>query len=137
MRSFIVPGLVLGLAACTLADYNTVISDIAVLDQMLSGLDNNTLALIPGVAGVPYALQIEVDSVNVDMSIITATRDANASAPFGEPGSINVAQAILNLQPMIKKTLSDVSAKNATFGDLGPIVLSSLYREFRRSNIST
>lgn len=129
MKTFFTATLSLAFAACTLADYNTVVADINTVADFISILDNDTLAVVSGVAGVPFALQVEVDALNLDNAIVTATRDANASPAFGEPGSLTVAASVISLTSKVQKVLQDVTAQKATFGELSPIVLSSLYRE--------
>ncbi|KAG4431937.1 hypothetical protein IFR05_012582 [Cadophora sp. M221] len=129
MRRFFTTTLALSFALSTAAaDYNTVIADINTVSNLVIILDNDTNAVLPGVAGVPFALQVEVDAVNLDNAILAATRDANASPPFGEPGSLSVSGAIINLTSKVQKALSDVTARREAFGELSPIVLSSLYQ---------
>ncbi|PVH73524.1 hypothetical protein DL98DRAFT_431165 [Cadophora sp. DSE1049] len=128
MKTFFSAALALSLAALSVADYNTVISDITNVGSLISILDNDALAVVPGVAGVPFALQVEVDAVNLDNAIIAAKRDADASEPFGEPGSLQVSAAILNLTSKVQKSLADVTSQKSAFGELSPIVLSSLYQ---------
>lgn len=134
MKSFFTAGLALTFAACAVADYQTVINSINSLGDQITILDNDTLAVIGGVAGVPYALQVEVDAVNVDNSLNSATKAANASPAFGV-GSFPVAASVISLSQKVQKTLQDVTNKKATFGDLSPIVLSSLYRKSSLSSL--
>ncbi|KAL5326517.1 hypothetical protein ACEPPN_004203 [Leptodophora sp. 'Broadleaf-Isolate-01'] len=128
MRNFFTASLTLSFALSAAADYNTVITDINNVGNLITILDNDTKAVLPGVAGVPFALQVEVDAVNLDNAILAAARDATASPPFGEPGSLSVSGAVINLTSKVQKALSDLTAQQNGFGELGPIVLSSLYQ---------
>jgi hypothetical protein len=125
---FIYSTLSLTLVAFAVADYNTVNDDITTLSNALNTLSTDNDAVVPGVAGVPFALQVQVDAVSIHNIIQQATRDANSSPPFGSDGSASVATSIINLEPHVQSSLQDVSSKSTTFGDLGPIVLSSLYQ---------
>ncbi|KAH7360929.1 hydrophobic surface binding protein A-domain-containing protein [Rhexocercosporidium sp. MPI-PUGE-AT-0058] len=128
MKNFFTASLAFLFALSAAADYNTVITDITTVGNLITVLDNDTLAVVPGVAGVPFALQVEVDAVNLDNAILAATRDVDASAPFGEPGSLSVSGAVINLTSKVQKALADVTAQKDAFGELSPIVLSSLYQ---------
>lgn len=107
------------------ADYNTVLGDIDNISTLLTTLTDDVKAVTPGIPGLPYALQVQVDAVNLDKRIQTGAADANASEPFGG-GSLQVGLALINLKPEIESSLKQIGDKNETFGELGVIVLASL-----------
>jgi hypothetical protein len=115
----------LALPVTVLADYNTVLSDIKNISTLLTTLTDDVKAVVPGIPGLPYALQVQVDAKNLDKRIQTGAADANASEPFGD-GSLQVGLALINLKPEIESSLKQIEGKNETFGELGVIVLSSL-----------
>lgn len=121
-------GVALILATYAAADYTTVNYDIGNISSLLTTLDTDTKAVAPGVAGLPAALQVELDAVALDARIVLATEDAQASDAFGSSGSLTIGLSLIELEPKITQTLQDVAAQNATFGQLGIIVLSSLYQ---------
>lgn len=121
--------LALSFAASTLAvDYTTVNNDIANITTLLTTLTTDANAIAPGIEGLPAALQLEVDATNLHNRILTSIDDANASTAFGTGGSLTIGLSFIALEPKIVSTLTAVAAKNVTLGDLGIIVLSSLYR---------
>lgn len=115
----------LALPVTVLADYNTVLNDIKNISTLLTTLTDDVKAVVPGIPGLPYALQVQVDATNLDKRIQTGAANANASEPFGD-GSLQVGLALINLKPEIESSLKQIGDKNETFGELGVIVLSSL-----------
>lgn len=87
-----------------------------------------------GLLGVSSGLQVQVDAVNIYNKLKSATADANASPAFGEPGSQQVFSALQTVLGTTQTALTDTSAKNTTFDELGPIVLASLY-QLRQSSL--
>ena len=114
--------------ALVFADYQTVNNDIGNISTLITTLDNDAKAVTSGVAGLPGALQVEVDAVALDKSILTGLNDAQSSDAFGTTGSLTIGLSLIALAPKITQTLKDVAAQNETFGELGIIVLSSLYQ---------
>jgi hypothetical protein len=122
-------GLAVAFATRTLAvDYNTVNGDIGNITNLLATLDTDAKAIVSGVEGLPVALQLEVDAVKLHDQIVASINDANVSPAFGSGGSLAIGLSFIELEPKIVSTLADVAAKNVTIGDLGIIVLSSLYQ---------
>lgn len=121
--------LALAFAACTLAvDYNTVNDDISNISNLLGSLSTDAKAIVAGVNGLPTALDLQVDAVNLHTSILTSIDHANALPKFGTVGSLSIGVSFIALAPKIVSTLQVVAGKNATLGDLGVVVLSSLYQ---------
>jgi hypothetical protein len=115
-------------SASVFADYQTVNYDIGNISTFITTLDKDTKAVTSGVTGLPAALQVEVDAVALDQRILAGLSDAQTSDAFGSFGSLIIGVSLINLAPKIAQTLQDVAAQNETFGELGVIVLSSLYQ---------
>jgi hypothetical protein len=113
--------------AALAADYTTVRQDIANISTLLDELDADANAVAPGIAGLPRALQVQVDAVNLHKRILSGGDNAEASPPFGG-GSLSVGLDLIQLEPKISDTLQGIVDKNDAFGELGIIVLSSLYQ---------
>lgn len=112
---------------CVLADYKTVLTDIKTISKGLTTLDTSVQNMLPGIPGLPFALKIQVDAVNLDKHLLTGVKNAQASSAFGGGGSLEVGLQLIALKPKITSTLDQLSAKNTTFDELGIIVLASLY----------
>ncbi len=110
------------------ADYKTVHADIGQLTSLLDVLDQDAKAVAPGAAGLPRALQLEVDAVDIHKAILKATADTNASPSFGAIGSLTISADFLALSPKIKTSIGSLAAKQSALADLGLVVLSSLYQ---------
>ncbi|KZZ94308.1 Cell wall galactomannoprotein [Moelleriella libera RCEF 2490] len=119
--------LVLAVAVAYAADAQTVRDDVAKLNTLLKTLSSDVKLVKAGSLGIAQALQVEVDAVNIHKLLITAYNDAKASPPFGS-SSFGVGLDFLKLEPQVKQTLRDVSSQKDVFGELGIIVLSSLYQ---------
>lgn len=109
------------------ADYNTVRQDLASILDLLAELDNSNAAVFGGPASIPFALQVQVDAVAIHKKLLTATDNANASPPFGI-GSLAVSADFIGAQPKISAVLDNLRGKRNDYGDLGVIVLYSLYQ---------
>lgn len=114
--------------ASVAADAAAVQTQIAVIGNYTSLLRSDVNNYNGSIPGLPWALQVQEDAVNLYRQIEQGTSLANASANFGEPGSLNVASALLSITGTVKGTLNDTAAKASTFADLGPLVLGSLYQ---------
>ncbi|KAF2165862.1 hypothetical protein M409DRAFT_55242 [Zasmidium cellare ATCC 36951] len=110
------------------ADAAAVQTQIAVIGNYTSLLRSDVNNYNGSTPGLPWALQVQQDAVNLYRQIEQGTTLAKASGNFGEPGSFNVAAALLSITGTVKGTLSDTAAKAPTFDDLGPLVLGSLYQ---------
>lgn len=119
--------LVLAVAVVYAADAQTVRDDVAKLNTLLRTLSSDVKLVKAGSLGIAQALQVEVDAVNIHKLLVTAYNDAKASPPFGS-SSFGVGLDFLKLEPQVKQTLRDVSSQKDVFGELGIIVLSSLYQ---------
>lgn len=118
----------LAFAASVLAvDSGTVRDDLASIKTLLETLQRDSDAVVSGIPGLPRALQVQVDAVGVDEQLLVATENARESPPFGS-GSLNVGLDLIRLEPTIGETLQTIRDKKNDFGELGVIVLSSLYQ---------
>ncbi|KAL1959458.1 hypothetical protein VTO42DRAFT_1903 [Malbranchea cinnamomea] len=127
MRLF-VPLCLLFAAGTFAADYKTVLDDLDKLDASLTTLSNDVKDVVSGVPGLPIALQVQVDAVNLDKVLLRAIENVNASPDFGIIGSPSVSLKLVALAPKITSTIGAVGGKSKEFGDFGPIVLASLYQ---------
>ncbi|KAK4494518.1 hypothetical protein PRZ48_014816 [Zasmidium cellare] len=110
------------------ADAAAVQAQIAVIGNYTTLLQSDVNNFNGSIPGLPWALQVQQDAVNLYRQVEQGTSLANASSNFGEPGSLNVASALLGITGKVKDSLNAVAAKASTFDDLGPLVLGSLYQ---------
>lgn len=123
--SFVIASASIVLVAADAAAVQTQIEVIGNYTTLLRSDVNNYNSSIQG---LPWALQVQQDAVNLYRQIEQGTAMAQASGPFGEPGSSNVASSLLNITGTVKRTLDETAAKSTTFEDLVPLVLGSLYQ---------
>lgn len=109
------------------ADYNTVKADLATILGLLQTMNEDVAHVFSGPEILPYALQVQFDAVGIHEQLLTAHDNAKASPAFGS-GSFSVGLDLINAQPKISDTLESIQDKEEEFGDLGIIVLSSLYQ---------
>ncbi|GAB0137021.1 hypothetical protein EsDP_00005304 [Epichloe bromicola] len=114
-------------AIVSASDAQTVRGDIAKLSSLMENLGADTKLVKPGSLGIAQALQVESDAVDVHKLLVKAADDANASPPFGS-SSFSIGLDFIQLQPKVKKTLEGTAAQKDAFGELGLVVLSSLYQ---------
>lgn len=114
------------LSASVATNYTDVNNDIQNISTLLTTLQNDVQYVESGIPGLSWALQVSQDAIAIDNMILQGIKDANASAAFGSNGSLDVGLSLIGLEPTIVKTLNSVAAKNASFGELGVIVLYSL-----------
>lgn len=104
------------------------LADAAYLIGNATNLINNDVTNINGTQqGLPWALQVQQDSVYTYRLVKNATAVANASPVFDENGSFLIAITLINLSTATKTSLSNLITKNTTIGGLQPAVLASLY----------
>lgn len=125
MRAFIL-ALFTTAALVAAADVSTVVSDLNTLQSNLQTLDTDVKKVQSGVTGISQALQVSVDSVQVDNQIIKTTSDVNAASKFSASDSQKIITAVDAVTQQANTTLKDTIAQNATFGGLAPVVLASL-----------
>lgn len=115
--------------AALAADASSVIGVLLQIGNATAQLSSDTSKYNGGVAGLPFAIQVQQDAVYIHKLTIVGTDEANASGPFGTdtPGSIDVADALLTLSGQVSETLNVAKGKAELFGELKPIVLSTLY----------
>ncbi|KAA8643983.1 cell wall mannoprotein 1 family protein [Aspergillus tanneri] len=89
-------------------------------------MSTDAAALVPGIPGLSFALQMNIDSISLDKRIKHATATAEASDTFGTVGSLSVGLKLISLEPKISSVLQSIASKNETFAGLGIVVLYSL-----------
>jgi hypothetical protein len=115
-------------AAIQAADVQTVRNDIANITALMAALDSDVKLVVSGSAGIAQALQVQVDAVNIHEGLSLSVQHAKASPPFGSGGSLVVGLDFIALAPKVASTLQHVAAQKAALGELGIVVLSSLYQ---------
>lgn len=106
----------------------TVTTQIQVITNYTQLLNSDVLNNNGSIQGLPWALQVQLDAVNIYRQIQNGTAQANASASFGDAGSQTVAAALLNTTSVVQTALNSTQSKVSAFGELGPLVLGSLYQ---------
>lgn len=127
MRSILTLCLFAGSALCV-NNSDAVNSVCQSINSYLNLLDSDVKNFDSTVTGVAWALQVQVDAVLIDNQIANATALAQSSDNFGEPGSASLSATLILLSNTVSSVLKDVSNKKATFDELSPIVLASLYQ---------
>ncbi|KAF5854789.1 hypothetical protein ETB97_011569 [Aspergillus alliaceus] len=84
--------------------------------------------MAPGIPGLPFALQVQVDAVHLDNQLLSAAQNVDNSGLFGAAGSLQVGLSLIQLQPTITTMLKDIAEMSDAFGDLGVIVLATLFQ---------
>lgn len=107
---------------------NAVLNGISLIGNYTIQLNADVLKFTNVSSGIPYGLQVQEDAVNLHKQIIAATALTNSSDNFGEPGSAQIAVAVINLVGTVQNTLQNVTSKARSFDFLRPIVLASLYQ---------
>ncbi|OAQ60431.1 hydrophobic surface binding protein A domain-containing protein [Pochonia chlamydosporia 170] len=115
-------------AAAQTSNVQAVRNDIANITTLMATLSSDVKLVKPGSAGIAQALQVQVDAVNIHKRLLTSIDDTESSAPFGAGGSLSIGLDFIGLSPKVKTTLQDVTKQKAALGELGIVVLSSLYQ---------
>ena len=119
----IVASLLAGSAIVAATAADTMKADITTIDNYLKQLSGD----IDQYTGtIPYALQIQIDSVNIDKVLRQATADANAASTYSDGDSLSIGLQVIGLSNDVNSTLAKLNSKASTFGELKPIVLKSL-----------
>lgn len=124
---FLYSFITLACAVTVQADAQTVKNDIAGITTLMAALSSDVKLVKPGSAGIAQALQVQVDAVNIHKRLVTSLDDTNASPPFGS-ASLGIGLDFIALSPKVKTTLQDVTNQKTNLGELGIVVLSSLYQ---------
>lgn len=127
MRFLYTLGTLCCAAIVSASDAQTVRGDIAKLSSLMENLGADSKLVKSGSLGIAQALQVEADAVEIHKLLIKAAHDADASPPFGS-SSLSIGLDFIQLQPKVKKTLEGTAAQKDAFGELGLVVLSSLYQ---------
>lgn len=114
-------------AALVWADATAVNNQLSVIATYTALLNSDAQQFNSVVTSLPFALQVQQDAVLLYRQVNIGTSLSQSSANFGEPGSLQVSATLVNLSNQVQNALSTISSKASTFGELGPIVLASLY----------
>nr|POE90589.1 hypothetical protein CFP56_60202 [Quercus suber] len=110
------------------ADVYSVQAQIQVITTYANLLSSDVQQVNGSVQGIPWALAVQQDAVNIYRQVLLGISEANASPPFGDQGSYNVSAALLGTSQTVKASLANTQSKAPVFGDLSPLVLGSLYQ---------
>nr|POE96411.1 hypothetical protein CFP56_56461 [Quercus suber] len=110
------------------ADVYSVQAQIQVITAYANLLSSDVQQVNGSVQGIPWALAVQQDAVNIYRQVLNGTAQANASPPFSDQGSYNVSIALLSTTQTVKASLASTQSKAAVFGELSPLVLGSLYQ---------
>lgn len=115
------------LAAQELANIQTISNDLASLNGTLNTFTTNDPI------GLLEALKVALQTNDIENDLTTATRTANQSSTFNETDSENIAQAVINLEPVIFSVLNNIVVHKPAIatavlfvGDLSKTVESDL-----------
>lgn len=129
MRASIFSLSLLGIAGTSIAqNADAVVNSVYTIGNTTSLLNSDVQNFNGSTVGIPWALQVQVDAVNLYRELKTGTQAAQSSSNFGEPGSSQVSTALLNIVDLVKTALKNTAGKASTFADLRPLVLASLYQ---------
>lgn len=101
--------------------------DITDLGAYLDQLNGDTNQFKDTATGIPFALQVQIDAVNIDKVLLRALSDAQQSDKLSDGDSLSLGLQLVGVSNKVNSTLVNVGSKAGAFGDLRPIVLKSLY----------
>lgn len=102
-------------------------ADISTLSAYLNQLSGDTAQFNNTTTGIPFALQVQIDAVNIDKVLLQATKDCQSSSALGDDDSLAIGVQLLGVSNTVTSTLKAVQNKATAFDGLRPIVLNSLY----------
>ncbi|PWY93564.1 antigenic cell wall galactomanno protein [Aspergillus sclerotioniger CBS 115572] len=114
----------------TKRDATSVISAVTTISTQLITL-NTTVSNYPGgIEGTLSALQIQAETIQLEVDLKSAIIATRQSANFTDAESQKVAQAFITLEPQIASTLGNIVSKKPDFDDglLGIASLSFLVK---------
>ncbi|PYH81041.1 antigenic cell wall galactomanno protein [Aspergillus uvarum CBS 121591] len=115
-------------AGLTKRDASSVLAAVTTITTQLTTLNTTVSAYPGGIEGSLSALQIQAETIQLEVDLKVAIVAAKRSANFSDPESLSVAQAFVALEPTIASTLANLVAKKSEFDDglLGVASLSFL-----------
>ncbi|PYI33479.1 antigenic cell wall galactomanno protein [Aspergillus indologenus CBS 114.80] len=115
-------------AGLTKRDASAVLAAVTTITTQLTTLNSTVSAYPGGIEGSLSALQIQAETIQLEVDLKAAVVAAKRSANFSDPESLSVAQAFVALEPTIASTLASLVAKKPEFDDglLGVASLSFL-----------
>ncbi|PYH47088.1 cell wall mannoprotein 1 family protein [Aspergillus saccharolyticus JOP 1030-1] len=107
---------------------STVLNAVTTISTQLITLNNTVTAYPGGIEGSLTALQIQAETIQLEVDLKTAIIAAKQSANFTDEESLSVAQAFVALEPTIASTLTTLVSRKKDFDDglLGVASLSFL-----------
>ncbi|PYH35113.1 cell wall mannoprotein 1 family protein [Aspergillus neoniger CBS 115656] len=114
----------------TKRDGSSVVSAVNTISTQLITL-NTTVSNYPGgIEGTLSALQIQAETIQLEVDLKTAIKVTRQSANFTDTESQKVAEAFVTLEPQIASTLANIVSKKSDFDDglLGIASLSFLVK---------
>ncbi|RAL07785.1 cell wall mannoprotein 1 family protein [Aspergillus homomorphus CBS 101889] len=109
----------------TKRDAPTVLAAVTKLSTQLTTLNKTVSAYPGGIEGSLRALQIQAETIQLEVDLKAAIVAAKRSANFTDAESLSVAQAFIALEPAIASTLANIVAKKPEFDD-GLLGIASL-----------
>ncbi|RAH79208.1 antigenic cell wall galactomanno protein [Aspergillus japonicus CBS 114.51] len=115
-------------AGLTKRDASSVLAAVTTITTQLTTLNKTVSAYPGGIEGSLSALQIQAETIQLEVDLKAAIVAAKRSANFSDTESLSVAQAFVALEPTIASTLANLVAKKPEFDDglLGVASLSFL-----------
>ncbi|PYI14904.1 antigenic cell wall galactomanno protein [Aspergillus violaceofuscus CBS 115571] len=115
-------------AGLTKRDASSVLAAVTTITTQLTTLNKTVSAYPGGIEGSLSALQIQAETIQLEIDLKAAIVAAKRSANFSDTESLSVAQAFVALEPTIASTLANLVAKKPEFDDglLGVASLSFL-----------
>lgn len=115
-------------AAVAASNAAAVKADITTLSNYLNQLSGDVQQFKDLTTGIPFALQVQIDAVNIDKVLLQATKDCQSSSAFGDNDSLAIGIQLLGVSNTVGTSLTAIKKKAAAFEGLQPIVLNSLYQ---------
>ncbi|GCB22993.1 hypothetical protein AAWM_05878 [Aspergillus awamori] len=111
-------------------DASSVVSAVNTISTQLVTLNTTVSSYPGGIEGTLSALQIQAETIQLEVDLKTAIRLTRQSANFTDTESQKVAEAFVTLEPQIASTLANIVSKKSDFDDglLGIASLSFLVK---------
>ncbi|OJI91295.1 hypothetical protein ABZX51_004156 [Aspergillus tubingensis] len=114
----------------TKRDGSSVVSAVNTISTQLVTLNTTVSSYPGGIEGTLSALQIQAETIQLEVDLKAAIKLTRQSANFTDTESQKVAEAFVTLEPQIASTLSNIVSKKSDFDDglLGIASLSFLVK---------
>jgi hypothetical protein len=114
-------------AAIATSNAAAIKADISSLSAYLNQLSGDATQFNSTTTGIPFALQVQIDAVNIDKILQQATQDCQSSSALSDDDSLAIGVQLLSVSDTVTSTLKVIQNKATAFDGLKPIVLNSLY----------